>query len=78
MMDIKFSELGIFIFTGIIIILILGIGYNLNNNPEPYYAQWSQNNMNECYNINNNTLECYKLCREHGWVEDFCLKRHKT
>ncbi len=65
---------------GFILLAFCLIGYLINNyNPlNDNFAQWSQNKIDECYNTNNNTLECYKLCRNHEWVEDFCLERHKT
>jgi len=48
----------------------------LSPNPTQYTAQDSNYLISNCFLGNNNSLECYHLCRNEGWDQDWCKERY--
>ena len=50
--------------------------FDYNGNPPKYTAQDSENLIDNCYNANQTNLECYHICREEGWNEEWCQEKN--
>jgi len=64
--------------TVILFMLLITTTLKLTIDPPKYTAQDSMNLINNCFEKENNALDCYTLCRDEQWTVEHCTEVYNT